>query len=93
MCFSDNMAVVHAINSRSVKDHLLMRLLRALFFMEAHFGLSVKATHIAGITNTAADSLSPNNIEIYCASSLQADHLPSPLTVELLPLLLNLRAD
>ena len=37
LCFSDNMAVVHALNKRSVKNPLLMHLLRALFFYQSSF--------------------------------------------------------
>lgn len=45
------MAVVHAMNKRSVRDPLLMHLLRAFFFIEAHFSLLLKAEHIAGSSN------------------------------------------
>ena len=34
LCFSDNMAVVHGLNKHSVKNPLLMHLLRALFFCQ-----------------------------------------------------------
>ena len=91
VCFSDNMAVVHALNSRSVKYPPLMHLLRALFFIEAYFCLSLKAAHIAGVANTAADNLSRNNMLEFRVSFSQADPLPTPIPDGLLPLLLNLR--
>ena len=55
---SDNMAVVSALSSGSAKDPLLMHLLRCLHFFLAHFDISLTASHIAGVYNTAADALS-----------------------------------
>ena len=91
LCFSDNMAVVYAVNKRSVKCPSLMHLLRALFFIEAHFSLLLKAEHIAGVANSAADHISRDNMREFFVSCPQADPLPSPLPEGLLPLLLNLQ--
>ena len=62
IAYLDNMAVVQAVKSRSVKCPQLMRLLSALFFTEARFNFSLNASHIAGHKNVAADSLSRNNV-------------------------------
>ena len=78
LCFSDNMSVVHAICSRSVRNPQLMRLLRALFFVEAHFNMSLGARHVAGVSNTAADALSRDNVDLFRLSAPQADAHPSP---------------
>ena len=93
LCFSDNMSVVHAICSRSVRNPQLMRLLRALFFVEAHFNMSLGARHVAGVSNTAADALSRDNVDLFRLSAPQADAHPSPPPEGLLPLLFNLKAD
>ena len=48
------------MNTRTVKDHNMMRLLRCPFFAEAQFNFRVAASHINGSINTAADMLSRN---------------------------------
>ena len=48
------------------KKSLLMHLLRALFFIEAHFSIVLKAEHIAGVANSAADNLSRITCVIFC---------------------------
>ena len=72
--------VVHALNKRSVKNPLLMHLLRALFFIEAHFSLLLRAEHIAEVSNSASDNLSRDNLTDFFVSCPQADPLPSPLS-------------
>ena len=74
--YSDNMVVVYAINKRSVRCPMLMHLLRALFFIEAHFSL-LRAEHIAGVANFAADHLSRDKIHDFFISCSQADPSPS----------------
>ena len=56
--FSDNMAVVCALSSGWARHPLLMHLLRCLHFFTAHFRIAIRARHIAGVRNTAADALS-----------------------------------
>ena len=89
-CYSDNMAVVYAINKRSVRCPMLMHLLRALFFIEAHFSLLLRAEHIAGVANFAADHLSRDKMHDFFISCPQADPSPSPLQDGLISLLLDL---
>ena len=77
--YSDNMAVVQAIRSCLVRCPQLMRLLRALFFVEACFNFSLAASHIVGREKVAADSLSRNNLnQFFCLSTGPYPHTPPP---------------
>ena len=60
-CHCDNMAVVSVVNSGYSKDSTVMHLLRCLFFMAAHFDTCIKAVHVPGVINVAADALSRDN--------------------------------
>ena len=44
--YCDNEAAVAVLNAGYSHDSLIMHLLRALFFMKAHFDLDVRVTHI-----------------------------------------------
>ena len=90
---SDNMAVVSAINSGSVKDHLLMHLSRCLHFFLAHFDIRLVARHIAGIYNTAADALSHNNLGIFFKCFPQASRIQAQVPDSLQDMLLLHRRD
>ena len=92
LCFSNNMAVVHALNSHTVTNPQFIHLLRALFFVEACYSLLLKAKHIASVVNTAVANISRNNLLHFCISLLQADPLLCPIQDGLLPLLFNLKA-
>ena len=78
IAYSDNMAVVQAVTSCSVKCPQLMRLLRALFFIEACLNFSLNASHIAGHKNVAADSLSRNNVHEFFSIYQQANPSQPP---------------
>ncbi len=54
----DNMAVVQLWRSGLSKAPLFMHLVRALFFVAATNNFHVTITHIAGVDNSIADSLS-----------------------------------
>ncbi len=58
----DNTAVVAVLNTRYAKDVVLMRILRCLFVVEAHFQFSLTSTHIPGVHNVLADDLSRNRL-------------------------------
>ena len=90
---SDNMAVVCAISSGSAKDPLLMHLLRCLHFFLAHFDISLTASHIAGVHNTAADALSRNNLPRFFQCLPQANQCPVPVPSSLMNMLLHHRPD
>ena len=63
--FSDNMAVVYAINKGSAKDPQLSRLLRLLFFFTAAHGVTIVARHVPGEDNTLADAISRNKLPLF----------------------------
>ena len=54
--------MVSILNKWSAKDPLLSHLLRCLFFFSAFYKFHFSAEHIPGISNTAADTLSRDNI-------------------------------
>jgi len=76
-CLSDNVAVVAAVNKGSARDPLLMHLLRALFFILAHYDICLTAEHIPGRHNCIADSLSRNNSNLFFNLLPQASRQPT----------------
>ena len=56
----DNQSLVEAINKGSSKEPVVMHLLRCLWFFSAFFEITIRAAHILGALNTAADKLSRN---------------------------------
>ena len=68
---------VHAHITRQ----LLMHLLRCLTFYSAYFRFTMKATHIPGTLNTAADAISHNNIPLFLSlvRHTQQFAIPQPL--------------
>ena len=55
---SDNMAVVHTINSLRANDEFLGVCIRNLLMEAAQYNIHIKACHVQGIHNTVADALS-----------------------------------
>ncbi len=80
----NNMAVVAAISKGTAKEATVMHLLRCLWFFVAHFEISLITRHIPGVTNTAADHLSHDCLQLFFSVVPQAHRLPSPLPKELL---------
>ena len=56
--FTDNEALVHAINKQSYKDKALMFFMRALVLVCLRNNILFRAKHVRGVHNTLADSLS-----------------------------------
>ena len=56
-CRTDNAAVVSIVNSGRSKDELAMHLVRCLAFFAAYFEYRIRAIHISGRENGAADAL------------------------------------
>lgn len=83
----DNLAVVQALKSRSVRDPCLMHMLRCLFFFEAHFNFDHTATHIPGKDNVAADALSRNRAPEFFELYPQAPRMPAVIPSQLCTLL------
>ena len=66
----DNIAVVHVANSGRTRDKFLADCARVLWWVCAAFDIKLKVTHVKGIDNTIADTLSrlssakPINIDL-----------------------------
>ena len=84
----DNTAVVTVLNSRYAKDVVLMRMLRCLFFVEAHFQFSLTASHIPGVHNNLADDLYRNRLPSFLCKMPNVDCTPSIIPHSLLQWLL-----
>ena len=78
-CYCDNAAVVAAINKASAQDAALMHLLRCISFLAAHYNFIIKAIHLPGAQNSAADALSRNNRERFFSLVPQALPDPTPI--------------
>ena len=61
--FTDNSGVVHITNKQSSKDPTIMKLVRKFDVLTLQFNILVKAVHIPGMKNTAADHLSRLQIQ------------------------------
>ena len=83
----DNMSLVTAINKGSAKDTMVMHLLRCLWFFTALFDIDIKATHIPGINNEAADMLSRNQSKRFLIAHPHASKFPTPLPATLTSLI------
>ncbi len=75
-CFCDNAVVVAAINKGNARDPSLMHLLRCLLFLAAVRNFSLKAIHIPGQDNAAADALSRNKLNRFFSLSPQGTGSP-----------------
>ena len=56
--FCDNAAVVSVLSSGKVKDRLLAGILRDIWLVAASFDFELRAIHLSGEENRAADLLS-----------------------------------
>lgn len=92
-CHCDNAAVVQVINSGYSTDKQLMRLIRCLFFVTAYWQLSVRAVHIAGEGNTAADAISRGNMAVFFQVVPGACQSPTPIPPAVLGLLVDQQPD
>ena len=81
------------INSGCCKDPTLMHLLRCLFFMAAHFSITVKAFHIPGVENIAADAISRNDLSRFMQATPEATPDPYPIPEKLVQMLVRLQPD
>ena len=71
----------------------MMHMLRCLFFMAAKFEVQVKAQHIPGVENVAADALSHNNLLHFLQVVPQADSTATPIPAALVDLLVREQPD
>ena len=75
--FCDNMAVVQCLRTGSARDPRLNHLFRVLALLLARFEVSLRAEHIAGLQNGAADTLSRNNAPLFFSLFPQAPRCPT----------------
>ena len=87
--WSDNQAVVAVLSTRSSRDTQMLHLLRCLFFFQAQFQFELKAQHVPGRLNAAADALSRNNLELFRSIVPQAPDNSTPIPAALLQMLLD----
>ena len=92
-CHCDNVAVVQVVNSGYSTDKQMMRLIRCLFFVTAHWQLLVRAVHIAGDKNTAADAVSRGNMDIFFQVVPDACQSPTTIPSAVLGLLVEQQPD
>ncbi len=93
VCHSDNQSVVADLRSQSSKHKGMMHLLRCLAFVEAQVNFSMYPIYIDTKANYLADSLSRNNVCSFLSKVPSAAPHPSPVSQQLLDLLLNQEAD
>ena len=79
----DNLSLVTSINKGTAKQTLVMHLLCSLWFFTAHYDIVLTATHILGVTNTAADQLSRNQMSLFHLANPRAARLPAPIQASL----------
>jgi hypothetical protein len=92
-CRCDNMAVVAVVNAGRSRDRALMHLLRCLFFLAAHFQVQIRATHIPGVSNVAADALSRNDLPRFLQVAPEAAQVPTPIPPQLVDLVAGEQPD
>ena len=79
VCFySDNMAMVVTLNTKTAKFPRLMHLMRCFSFYCAFYRFHVSSRHIEGSSNAAADALSRNNPPLFYALVPQASGFSVP---------------
>ena len=79
----DNEAVVSVINSGRCEHELMMHLMRWLFFFAAKYNFVLVAKQIPIISNTLADALSHNKLELFFFLAHFATPIPPSLLVGL----------
>ena len=92
-CQCDNMAVVVVINSGRSRDKVIMHLLRCMFFVVAQLDIQIHATHLPGVENIAADSLSRNRISDFLQVVPGADRLPATIPQPLIDMFVTEQPD
>lgn len=68
-----------------------MHLLRCLHFFTDSFQIGIRARHVAGIRNSAADTLSRKNMSVFYQCTPQVAREPSPVPPQILDLLVRQR--
>lgn len=84
---TDNMALVHIINSQTSKSQRVMQLIRPLVLLCIKSNIQIKCVHIPGYYNSIADSISRFQWAKFRKLAPSADCQPAQIPMELLNLL------
>lgn len=76
---SDNLAVVHIINSQTSQCERIMHLVRLFVLQCLKYNIVFKAVHIPGVCNELADSLSRFQMDRFRAAAPNADWVMTPI--------------
>lgn len=82
----DNEAIVLIWKRGSSKSKEIMTLLRAAYWVAAHFQFNIMITHIRGCDNIIADSLSRFQMDRFRQAAPMAQPFPTPTPVKLMRL-------
>ncbi len=85
--------MVEVVNSGSSKDPHIMQLVRSLFFIVAHFEITLQAVHVVGKENSKDDAISRNKIAVFLSQAPKASPEPTPIPPQLVDLLVTQRPD
>ena len=77
LVYSDNSAAVHIINKGRSPCLDIMKFIRRLTLTAAKYGFIIKAAHVPGFTNVAADALSRFQFQRFKHSRPDSDPLPT----------------
>lgn len=65
MARCDNLVTVQAVNHQRASCPVLLSLLRRLHLVCAHYDITLRTCHVAGVDNTLADALSRNQLPLF----------------------------
>ena len=80
--YSDNLAVVNILNSKSCKSERVMCILKLIVYCSLIGNFQLKAKHIYSKNNMIVDALSRANFQKFRQLALIADILPVQIPVE-----------
>ena len=89
----DNEGAVAVVNSGYSRVEKIMHLLRCLFFIQAQFGMEVRAVHVPGKDNMLADAISCYNLSVLSLQMPEVEAKGEAIPEELVKLLLKERPD
>lgn len=93
LLFTDNMALVHVLNTLTSKEPRVMRLVRKLVVTCMLHNIHFRARHISGHNNVLADSLSRLQVAKFRAAAPWAEAQPTALSVTMQPANWDLDSD
>ena len=82
---TDNIALVHILNSYTTRDPLILSILRDIVLLTLRFNILIKSVHVAGCKNDQADYLSRLQVAKFKSIHRSAEDHPVPIPVHLRP--------